>query len=312
MSSTGLPAGAGAPQFQKAEYVGKAGPDACSICGQPAGKWYFRVNGAMSCRNCAQAAKNAAPRDTHARFVRALLFGAGAAVLGLILYSTFGIVSGLVIGYLSLGVGYLVGKAMMMGARGVGGRRYQIAAVLYTYAAVSMSAIPIGVAYGIKHRPAERAQKAPANIQVNPEQRAQSAAEADQQLQQEFASGAAKPLPARAGAPKDAGSAANSGSAAQATVTPSTGAPSADGSEATRGRVSQARNTGGVRSSPNFAAALGYLALMGLASPFLELQDPIQGGIGLIILLVGIRIAWQLTEAKPAEIVGPFENAARG
>jgi hypothetical protein len=305
MSSSGLPAGAGAPQFQKAEYVGEAGPDACSICGQPTGKWYFRVNGAMSCMNCAQAAKNAAPRDTHARFVRALLFGAGAAVLGLILYSTFGIVTGLVIGYLSLGVGYLVGKAMMMGSRGVGGRRYQIAAVLYTYAAVSISAIPIGVAYGIKHRPAEQMQKAPANIQVNPEQRVQSAAEADQQLQQEFGSGAAKPLPARPRGQKGAASSANTG-ASQGTIAPDAG------SEATRGQAAEGRSSGGVRPSPNFAAALGYLALMGLASPFLELQDPIHGAIGLIILLVGIRIAWQLTEAKQAEIVGPFENAARG
>ena len=57
-------------------------------------------------------------------------------------------------------------------------------------------------------------------------------------------------------------------------------------------------------------AALGMLALVGLASPFLELQDPLHGGIGLIILLVGIRIAWQLTAEKPIDIVGPFNNSA--
>jgi len=33
------------------------------------------------------------------------------------------------------------------------------------------------------------------------------------------------------------------------------------------------------------------------------------GIIGLIILLVGLRIAWQLTAAKPLEISGPLESA---
>ena len=36
-------------------------------------------------------------------------------------------------------------KAIMKGTNGIGGRRYQIAAVALTYAAVSLSAIPIGI-----------------------------------------------------------------------------------------------------------------------------------------------------------------------
>jgi hypothetical protein len=46
--------------------------------------------------------------------------------------------------------------------------------------------------------------------------------------------------------------------------------------------------------------------VLGLASPFLELQDPFHGIIGLVILLVGIRIAWQLTASPKIEILGPF------
>jgi hypothetical protein len=60
----------------------------------------------------------------------------------------------------------------------------------------------------------------------------------------------------------------------------------------------------------NFFTALGLLALIGLASPFLELQDPFQGAIGLIILFVGIRFAWQQTGAPKIDIVGPFQNRA--
>jgi hypothetical protein len=38
----------------------------------------------------------------------------------------------------------------MMGSTGIGGRRYQIAALLLTYAAVSLSAVPIGISQYVK------------------------------------------------------------------------------------------------------------------------------------------------------------------
>ena len=52
--------------------------------------------------------------------------------------------------------------------------------------------------------------------------------------------------------------------------------------------------------------AIGTLAVVGLASPFLELSDPVHGVIGLIILFVGIRIAWKMTAGRPMNIVGPL------
>ncbi|HEY1925013.1 MAG TPA: hypothetical protein VGG58_07155 [Candidatus Acidoferrum sp.] len=77
--------------------------------------------------------------------MRGLLFGIGGAILGLVIYAGFGIVTGLMLGYISLAVGYIVGKAIMKGTNGIGGRRYQIAAMALTYAAVSLSVIPIGI-----------------------------------------------------------------------------------------------------------------------------------------------------------------------
>jgi hypothetical protein len=56
------------------------------------------------------------------------------------------------------------------------------------------------------------------------------------------------------------------------------------------------------------AKALGVLALIGLASPFLALSNPMQGIIGLIILFVGIRIAWRMTAARQVNILGPFSE----
>jgi predicted lipid-binding transport protein (Tim44 family) len=241
------------PQFGKAEYVGDPGTDRCAACSQPILSEYYRVNGTMVCPTCVSSAQSTLPKDTHGAFMRAVLFGCGGALLGLILYSTFGIITGLVIGYLSLGVGYLVGKAMMMGSKGIGGRRYQIVAVLLTYAAVSTSAIPIAISMQSKQR------------------REQKQRLADEQRQFEKESGQQ---------PSEA--------------TPAQSEPAAESSQHPR---------------VNLAAALGYLALIGLASPFLELQDPVHGFIGLIILLVGIRIAWQITAARLPEISGPFQNS---
>ena len=235
------------PQFGVAEYPSASGKDICKSCNQPVAGRYYRINGSLVCERCKEQLDSQLPKDSRSAFVRGLIFGVGGAILGLILYSAFGIITGLEIGYISLAVGYIVGKAMRMGSRGIGGRRYQVMAVILTYAAVSMSAIPIGIsqyAKEKKNQPSAQVQKPPA---------------------------------------------------AEESVNPST-EPGA-----TPTPVAQpAKPKMGVR------AALAGLALLGLASPFLELQDPVHGIIGLVILLVGIRIAWQLTAGPKIDIIGPF------
>jgi len=139
------------PQFGTAEYVGTPGGDHCQFCHQPIGLTYYRAKAAMVCPGCAESMRGALAKDTHAAFMRAIFFGVGAAILGLALYATFAIVTGIVIGYASLAVGWLVGKAMVKGSNGVGGRRYQVIAILLTYAAVSMAAIPQMIDYARKH-----------------------------------------------------------------------------------------------------------------------------------------------------------------
>jgi len=237
------------PQFATAEYAQKASGDVCTTCKQPISGRYYRINGALTCETCAEISRRQIPVDSHASFVRGILFGIGGAIVGLILYSTFGIVTGLVIGYLSLAVGYIVGKAINLGSRGLGGRRYQIAAVLLTYAAVSLSAIPLAISQAMKH-------PSPNHIQT------QTASPSASASADNFAAGVAEDTGDRAAAP----------------------------------------------APKNFGAAIGWLALLGLASPFLELQDPIHGVIGLVILSVGIRIAWRLTAGSDLQVLGPYEN----
>jgi len=156
------------PSFDKAEYAlaPKAGPDHCTLCQQPIATSYYRINGNMACEPCATRAKPNLPADSHAAFTRAVLYGIGAAIVGMILYALFEIATGIIIGYLAIGVGYLVGKAMKRGSNNRGGRRYQIVAALLTYASVSLAAIPVAIHSYKDHKPAHTA-TAPSNATGN-------------------------------------------------------------------------------------------------------------------------------------------------
>jgi hypothetical protein len=245
------------PQFGTAEYK-SAGGETCRACKQTITGEYYRVNGVQACAACVEKVKQEMPKDTHAAFMRAILFGVGGAIAGLIVYSVFGIVTGIVIGYVSLAVGWLVGKAIRLGSKGVGGRRYQIVAVAFTYAAVSMSAIPMGIAQIVKEK------KAKENVVVTSPQ-------------------------GNANSPAAAGD----------------GTPSEPA----------AKEPGEPKEKMSAGAAIGALLFAGLASPFLELGDEPGGIIGLVILFVGMNIAWKLTAGAKLDIVGPFkasEPAAAG
>ena len=236
------------PQFGTAEYAGAPGNDHCQFCHQPVTGTYYRVNDAIACPACAEKARAELAKDTHAAYMRALLYGIGAAIVGMTLYATFAITTGIIIGYVSLAVGWMVGKAIVKGSGGVGGRRYQITAALLTYAAVSMAAVPIGIHYAIQHRQEEK----------------QQMASKQQQSEEEFE------------------------------------------------RQEQTANPNYEVAHPSRVRLVAKLALLGVASPFVELWDtgPNLGwAIGIVILIVGIRIAWRITAGRPLQIYGPFENS---
>lgn len=251
MSDLSAPSSSSAPQFATAEYA-SSGSDRCKSCNQPLTSSYFRVNGALACPTCVENLRAQLPKDTHSAFVRGMLFGIGGAILGMILYSAFGIITGIEIGYLALAVGFLVGKAIRMGSGNIGGRRYQIAAAVLTYAAVSFSAIPIGIYEYSKDLKSKGSQ-----IEV------------------------VTP------APESSGSASSS----------STSEPPE--AEAVEKDSASSKGAGGL---------ILTLLFYGFASPILELQNPINGLLGLVILVVGIRYAWSQTGAPKVDILGPFET----
>ena len=98
----------GVPQFATAEYSKISGAP-CKSCGKPIIGAQYRVNGLPVCAACAQKIKQQLPKDSHSAFVRGILFGVAGAILGLGLYVTFTLATGLIAGIVSLAVGFLVG-----------------------------------------------------------------------------------------------------------------------------------------------------------------------------------------------------------
>jgi hypothetical protein len=135
-----------APQFGTLE-TSTPGGAICKVCQTPLAQTYYRAGNNMVRGRCADRIRREMPQDSHAAFVRAIMCGLVGFAIGLVIYAAFAIATGITIGYLALAVGFIVGKAMMIGSRGVGGRRFQIAAVLLTYAAVSMASVPIAIHY---------------------------------------------------------------------------------------------------------------------------------------------------------------------
>jgi len=221
----------GVPQFATAELPAPSPGIPCVACRQVIKEPYFQVNGKNACARCVESLQSQAPKDSHADFMRAVAFGIAGAVAGLVLYVTFALATGFVIGFASLAVGWIVGKAMIVGSRGAGGRRYQITAVLLTYLAVSLSAVPIAISQ-FKHRHEQQQTQAAPNS-------------------------------------SDSG-----------------------------------------QKKMDLGRAIGVLVLLGVASPFLDLQNPSHGLIGLIILFVGMRFAWKFTAGRPFEVTGPLNPPA--
>jgi hypothetical protein len=242
------------PQFGTAEYPSTPSGNRCQFCQQPMSETYYRVNAAMACPGCAEKMRTEIELDKHAAYVRALAYGIGAAVVGLIGYALIAILlQGWVISYMSIGVGWLVGTAMMKGSNGIGGRRYQIAAALLTYAAVSMAAIPIWIHFAPERKQPTQQQKL-----------------AEEQRELEGETG--RP-------PSEEPQPAPSGAKPQPSVV-------------------------------SLGTWLGRVALIGLASPFIQLRDsPGWGAMGLLILFFGMRIAWRIAEGRPFGIYGPFANS---
>jgi hypothetical protein len=139
MAEEAGPGGPGASaglQFDKVELASPAAARACARCQRLLGDEYFALGAHVICGACADQLGGAKGGGA---FARALLYGAGAAAAGSIvwylvertLHSQWGIVA--------IAVGLLVGFAVRKGAQGGGGGTYQALAMVLTYLAITGS-----------------------------------------------------------------------------------------------------------------------------------------------------------------------------
>ncbi len=123
--------------FTRAEFVESPGQH-CAWCTRGLAENYFQLQSVKICAVCAERARQVIPTPSAETFRNALLFGTlAAAVAGVAYFMLCRLAEGGLMMFTSIGVGYVIGKAVRSASKGVGGRRYQVLAAVLTYLAVA-------------------------------------------------------------------------------------------------------------------------------------------------------------------------------
>lgn len=130
-------------QFDKAEFDKEASPATCGMCNQPLKGSYFSVNMQSMCPDCTEGVRVSLARSSSAGdIIKSILFGIGAGIAGALVYFAVLKFTGYELGLISILVGYMVGRAVMVGSDYRGGLKYRIIAVLITYIAIISTYVP--------------------------------------------------------------------------------------------------------------------------------------------------------------------------
>jgi hypothetical protein len=132
-------------QFDHAEFADAPAATvmACAACRQPIAEAYFEIQGRVLCGRCRDhLLTRLTGGSALARFGRAAVYGAGAALsviaLCFVARSSFGSLMAL----LFILAGYLIGVAVRKGAGVRGGWPFQVLAMFLTYSAIVGSMLP--------------------------------------------------------------------------------------------------------------------------------------------------------------------------
>lgn len=131
------------PSFDVVEAVTPVGSAPCAECRGPIVDTYYEADQSVICAGCHD--RMVAPRSTPAAsggFGRALALGTAAALVGAAAYFALLATIGRDVAIVVLLVGLVVGKAVRVGSRSRGGRRFQWLAVGLTYVAIAATYVP--------------------------------------------------------------------------------------------------------------------------------------------------------------------------
>jgi hypothetical protein len=102
------------------------------------------------------------------------IFGLGAGIVGAAIYYAVIALANLEIGIVAILIGYMVGYAVRKGARGRGGLRFQVLAIMLTYCSVALAYTPILFKQAMEDRTAQKSaaagtgeKNAPASSEVS-------------------------------------------------------------------------------------------------------------------------------------------------
>ena len=121
---------------------------ACGYCRRALTGRYWEISKRPACESCHDVVlRELAASASLQNLWRALGFGLAAALAGSVVWAVIEKLFNAQIGIVAIGIGYLVGRAVRKGARGFGGRRYQVLAVLLTYSSIALASLPAVIQY---------------------------------------------------------------------------------------------------------------------------------------------------------------------
>lgn len=274
-------------QFDQAE-LGDLTGSLCGICKLPLHFEYYQAGSLLACASCRVRLEQQInlPASVGA-YVNAMLFGLGASLLGAGLYYGVTKVTGYEIGLVSMAVGLLVGHAVHRGSGRIGGRGFQLIAVVLAYLAMAGSYVPF-VVEGVMNSQASADGSDVAAV----EGAAVSGADADPSVEAGAASETAASEEAAAetaDAPAMSAELANADASGTAEVSPATDASTAGAAES-----GAAGDLAGV-----FGLLVGLFLMLpievGMASP-----------ISALIMLFALWEGWRVNTRPVVVIEGPF------
>jgi hypothetical protein len=143
--------------------TGEQGSVTCRACERTITDEYFDINGQPVCDSCrVRIGEQAETPKGWGVFARTGLYGLGATIAGAVLYYAVIAITDFEIGIVAIAIGYMVGYAVRAGARGRGGRRFQVLALVLTYWAVGLAYTPLAFS-GTSEQSERQAQTTPAS-----------------------------------------------------------------------------------------------------------------------------------------------------
>lgn len=120
------------------------GAPLCGRCNVPLAGQYHLLGDQMLCERCQYEVREAGPpSNAVTRWMGAVALGTVAGALGSALWFGVTELTGYELGLVAIVVGFMVGAAVHIGSRGLGGIPYQLLAVFLTYTAIVMTYVPI-------------------------------------------------------------------------------------------------------------------------------------------------------------------------